>query len=101
MYLDRFFADLPSATEIVCALGLADRLVAVTHECDYPAGEIAALTRMVRPHVALITAIAPAHIERNAIYNRLAAESLGQPLNAYRRVHIDVPAGSRRRRASA
>ena len=27
------------------------------------AGEIAALTQMVRPHVALITAIAPAHIE--------------------------------------
>ena len=27
------------------------------------AGEIAALTRMVRPHVAIITAIAPAHIE--------------------------------------
>jgi len=26
-------------------------------------GEIAALTRMVRPHIALITAIAPAHIE--------------------------------------
>ena len=27
------------------------------------AGEIATLTRMVRPHVALVTAIAPAHIE--------------------------------------
>jgi len=27
------------------------------------AGEIAALTRMIRPHLALITAIAPAHIE--------------------------------------
>ena len=27
------------------------------------AGEIAALTRIVRPHVALVTAIAPAHIE--------------------------------------
>ncbi len=27
------------------------------------AGELAALTRLVRPHVALITAIAPAHIE--------------------------------------
>ena len=27
------------------------------------AGEIAALTQMVRPHVALVTAIAPAHIE--------------------------------------
>jgi iron complex transport system substrate-binding protein len=27
---------LPSATEIVCALGLEDQLVGVTHECDYP-----------------------------------------------------------------
>jgi UDP-N-acetylmuramoyl-tripeptide--D-alanyl-D-alanine ligase len=27
------------------------------------AGEIAALTRQVRPHVAIITTIAPAHIE--------------------------------------
>ncbi len=28
---------LPSATEIVCALGLGDRLVGVSHDCDYPA----------------------------------------------------------------
>ncbi len=27
---------LPSATEIVCALGLAGEIVAVSHECDYP-----------------------------------------------------------------
>jgi iron complex transport system substrate-binding protein len=27
---------LPSATEIVCAIGLEDELVAVTHECDWP-----------------------------------------------------------------
>jgi len=27
---------LPSATEIVCALGLEENLVAITHECDYP-----------------------------------------------------------------
>ena len=27
---------LPSATEIACALGLADQLVGITHECDYP-----------------------------------------------------------------
>lgn len=28
---------LPSATEIVCALGLEENLVGVTHECDFPA----------------------------------------------------------------
>ena len=27
---------LPSATEIVCALGLEKNLVGITHECDYP-----------------------------------------------------------------
>lgn len=27
---------LPSATEIICALGLEGQLVGVTHECDYP-----------------------------------------------------------------
>ena len=27
---------LPSATEIVCALGLENNLVGITHECDYP-----------------------------------------------------------------
>src|SRR4030095_9335614 len=27
---------LPSATEIVCSLGLKESLVAVTHECDFP-----------------------------------------------------------------
>jgi iron complex transport system substrate-binding protein len=32
----RIASLLPSATEIVCALGLEDSLVAVTHECDYP-----------------------------------------------------------------
>jgi iron complex transport system substrate-binding protein len=33
----RIVSLLPSATEIVCGLGLRDQLVGVTHECDYPA----------------------------------------------------------------
>ncbi len=33
----RIVSLLPSATEIICALGLGDQLVGVTHECDEPA----------------------------------------------------------------
>lgn len=33
----RIVSLLPSTTEIVCALGLEDALVGITHECDYPA----------------------------------------------------------------
>ncbi len=32
----RIVSFLPSATEMVCALGLFDQLVGITHECDYP-----------------------------------------------------------------
>src|SRR6202171_4675265 len=32
----RIVSFLPSATEMICALGLGDRLWGVTHECDYP-----------------------------------------------------------------
>ncbi|HEX5646250.1 MAG TPA: BtuF-related (seleno)protein, partial [Nitrospira sp.] len=32
----RIVSLLPSATETVCALGLDDQLVGVSHECDYP-----------------------------------------------------------------
>lgn len=33
----RVISLLPSATEIICEIGLLDRLVGVTHECDFPA----------------------------------------------------------------
>ena len=34
--VDRIASLLPSSTEIICALGLRERLVGVSHECDYP-----------------------------------------------------------------
>ncbi len=42
----RIVSLLPSATEIACALGLQDRLVAVTHECDFPAAALASVPRV-------------------------------------------------------
>ena len=33
----RIVSLVPSATEMLFALGLGPELVAVTHECDYPA----------------------------------------------------------------
>jgi len=34
----RIVSLLPSATEIVCALGAGDELVGISHECDFPTG---------------------------------------------------------------
>jgi len=38
MYQQKIISLLPSATEIVCALGLQDNLVGRSHECDFPEG---------------------------------------------------------------
>jgi iron complex transport system substrate-binding protein len=50
----RIVSLLPSATEIVCALGLGERLVGVTHECDWPAFVLGLpkVTRTLIPHDA-------------------------------------------------
>jgi iron complex transport system substrate-binding protein len=43
----RIVSLLPSATEIICQLGLERELVGVTHECDYPPG-VRALPKVTR-----------------------------------------------------
>lgn len=43
----RIVSFLPSATEIVCALGLEKQLVGVSHECDYPP-EVKSKPRVVK-----------------------------------------------------
>jgi iron complex transport system substrate-binding protein len=47
----RIASLVPSATEMLFALGLGDRVVAVTHECDYPLGaeQLPHVTRSVIP----------------------------------------------------
>jgi iron complex transport system substrate-binding protein len=50
----RIVSLLPSATEIVCELGLGDQLVGVTHECDHPpfVAGLPKVTHTLIPHNA-------------------------------------------------
>ncbi len=52
MGAERIVSLLPSATEIVCALGLEDRLVGISHSCDYPPS-ITNRPRLTRPRADL------------------------------------------------
>ena len=55
----RIVSLLPSATEIVCQLGLGEDLVGVSHECDYPSfvAGLPKVTRALIPHDAPSRAI--------------------------------------------
>lgn len=66
----RIVSLLPSATEIVCALGLADRLVAVTHECDYPPDALADI-----PHIT--SSLLPAELRRSNEIDAAVRSSVG------------------------
>ena len=46
----RIVSLLPSATEIICLLGLGDQLVGVTHECDFP-DEVKHLPKVTRTRI--------------------------------------------------
>ena len=47
----RIVSMLPSATEIICALGMSDQLVGISHRCDYPP-EVKAVAIVTRPKSA-------------------------------------------------
>lgn len=46
----RICSLLPSATEMVFALGMGDSLVGVTHECDFPS-EVRGIPKVTRSHI--------------------------------------------------
>lgn len=54
MTAQRIVSLLPSATEILCLLGLEDRIVGITHECDFPTSITSRprVTQTVIPHHA-------------------------------------------------
>jgi iron complex transport system substrate-binding protein len=58
---------LPSATEILYALGLGDQIVAVTHECDYPpdAASKLKITENVIDHDRMTSAQIDHHVVSN------------------------------------
>jgi len=57
----RIVSLLPSATEILYALGVGDQVVGITHECDFPP-EVHAKPTLIKPRVD--PTAAPAEIDR-------------------------------------
>ncbi|MCL0102007.1 cobalamin-binding protein [Dehalococcoidia bacterium] len=77
----RICSLLPSATEIVCALGLGDQLVAVTHECDYPteATSLPNITASTLNHADSSSSEIHHHVSES-VHNGSSIYSLDQPL---------------------
>jgi iron complex transport system substrate-binding protein len=73
----RIVSLLPSATEIVCTLGLRDALAGVTFECDFPP-DVGAVPAVSHPAVPFEDAATPADIDR------LIAERVGAGRPVYR-----------------
>src|SRR2546423_15564383 len=69
----RIVSLVPSATEMLFALGLGDEVVAVTHECDHPpqALELPKITRNALP-----AGLSSAEIDAEVKQHTLSGESI-------------------------
>ena len=70
----RVVSLLPSATEILFAIGAADRVVGVTHECDHP--DAARLLPKVTSSLLPADGVAPGDIDRHIHAARHAGSSI-------------------------
>lgn len=74
--MPRIVSFLPSATEMAYALGLADSIVGITHECDYPP-EVKSKPVVVR-NVLPVETMSQSEIDRAVAERMRAGESLYQ-----------------------
>ena len=70
----RIVSLLPSATEVVCELGLGDELIGVTHECDFPPF-VAGLPKVTKTRI-------PHDATSRGIDERAAQDAAGTPWSA-------------------
>lgn len=76
----RIVSLLPSATEIICELGLADRLVGVTHECDHPPA-VRALPKVTQTLIPVDASSSRIDaLVREKLSNRRALYTLDMPM---------------------
>ncbi|MGH7782157.1 MAG: cobalamin-binding protein [Candidatus Binataceae bacterium] len=73
--MPRIVSLLPSATEIVCALGFENEMVGRSHECDFPAG-VTKLPALTEPKFKVEGA--------SAEIDRRVKEIVGEALSVYR-----------------
>src|SRR5947208_604890 len=73
--MPRIVSFLPSATEMVCALGLSDSLVGITHECDYP--------ESIKSKPVVVRNVLPIETMSQSEIDRTVAERVRQGLSLY------------------
>src|SRR5438874_1706718 len=73
--MPRIVSFLPSATEMVCALGLSDSLVGITHECDYP--------ESIKSKPVVVRNLLPIETMSQSEIDRTVAERMRQGLSLY------------------